>query len=88
MLLNINKIIIMVEIGTFKSYHSVDADGMCYVRGISRINDYNISSYDIFFKIYISEGIIYVDKYINNQLKGTVHCANRFEFEELPVKNI
>ena len=88
MLLNINKIIIMVEIGTFKSYHSVDADGICYVRGINRINDYNISSYDIFFKIYISEGIIYVDKYINNQLKGTVHCANRFAFEELPVKNI
>ena len=78
----------MVELGTFKSYHSVDADGMCYVRGINRINDYNISSYDIFFKIYISEGIIYVDKYINNQLKGTVHCANRFAFEELPVKNI
>ena len=88
MLLNINKIIIMVEIGTFKSYHSVDADGMCYVRGINRINDYNISSYDIFFKIYISEGIIYVDRYVNNQFDGTVHCANRFAFEELPVKNI
>ena len=78
----------MVELGTFKSYHSVDADGMCYVRGINRINDYNISSYDIFFKIYISEGIIYVDRYLNNQFDGTVHCANRFAFVELPVKNI
>ena len=78
----------MVELGTFKSYHSVDADGMCYVRGINRINDYNISSYDIFFKIYISEGIIYVDRYINNQFDGTAQCANRFAFEELPVKNI
>ena len=78
----------MVELGTFKSYHSVDADGMCYVRGINRINDYNISSYDIFFKIYISEGIIYVDRYVNNQFDGNVHCANRFAFEELPVKNI
>ena len=77
----------MVELGTFKSYHSVDADGMCYVRGINRINDYN-SSYDIFFKIYISEGIIYVDRYINNQFDGTAQCANRFAFEELPVKNI
>ena len=78
----------MVELGTFKSYHSVDADGMCYVRGINRINDYNISSYDIFFKIYISEGIIYVDRYVNNQFDGTAQCANRFAFEELPVKNI
>ena len=77
----------MVELGTFKSYHSVDADGMCYVRGLNRIKDYDISSYDIFFKIYISEGIIYVDRYVNNQFDGTVQCANRFAFEELPVKN-
>ena len=39
----------MVELGTFKSYHSVDADGMCYVRGLNRIKDYDISSYDTFF---------------------------------------
>ena len=77
----------MVELGTFKSYHSVDADGICYVRGLNRIKDYNISSYDTFFKIYISEGIIYVDKYINNQLEGTVQCANRFGFEELTDNN-
>ena len=77
----------MVELGTFKSYHSVDADGMCYVRGINRIKEYNISLYEVFFKIYISEGIIYVDKYINNQLEGTVQCANRFGFEELTYNN-
>lgn len=77
----------MVELGIFKTYHSVDSNGMCYVRGINRIKDYNISLYDIFFKIYISEGIIYVDKYINNQLKGTVQCANRFGFEELSIKD-
>ena len=77
----------MVELGTFKSYHSVDADGMCYVRGLNRIKDYDISSYATFFKIYISEGIIYVDKYINNQLEGTVQCANRFGFEELTYNN-
>lgn len=51
----------MVELGTFKSYHSVDADGICYVRGLNRIKEYNISLYEVFFKIYISEGIIYVD---------------------------
>ena len=77
----------MVELGIFRSYRSVDSNGMCYVRGINRIKDYNISLYDAFFKIYISEGIIYVDRYVNNQFDGTVHCANRFAFEELPVKN-
>lgn len=77
----------MVELGTFKSYHSVDADGMCYVRGINRIKDHNISSYDTFFKIYISEGIIYVAKYVNNQFDSTVHCSNRFAFEELTDNN-
>ena len=77
----------MVELGIFKSYHSVDSDGMCYVRGINRIKEYNISLYEVFFKIYISEGIIYVDKYINNQLEGTVQCANRFGFEELTYNN-
>ena len=60
---------------------------MCYVRGINRIKEYNISLYEVFFKIYISEGIIYVDKYINNQLEGTVQCANRFGFEELTYNN-
>ena len=77
----------MVELGIFRSYHSVGSNGMCYVRGINRIKDYNISLYDTFFKIYISEGIIYVDKYVNNQLKGTVRCANRFGFEELTDNN-
>ena len=77
----------MVELGIFKSYHSVDSNGMCYVRGINRIKEYNISLYEVFFKIYISEGIIYVDKYINNQLEGTVQCANRFGFEELTYNN-
>ena len=77
----------MGELGIFRSYRSVDSDGMCYVRGINRIKEYNISLYEVFFKIYISEGIIYVDKYINNQLEGTVQCANRFGFEELTYNN-
>ena len=77
----------MVELGIFRSYRSVDSDGMCYVRGINRIKEYNISLYEVFFKIYISECIIYVDKYINNQLEGTVQCANRFGFEELTYNN-
>ena len=77
----------MVELGIFRLYRSVDSDGMCYVRGINRIKEYNISLYEVFFKIYISEGIIYVDKYINNQLEGTVQCANRFGFEELTDNN-
>ena len=77
----------MVELGIFRSNRSVDSDGMCYVRGINRIKEYNISLYEVFFKIYISEGIIYVDKYINNQLEGTVQCANRFGFEELTYNN-
>ena len=77
----------MVELGIFRSYRSVDSDGMCYVRGINRIKEYNISLYEVFFKIYNSEGIIYVDKYINNQLEGTVQCANRFGFEELTYNN-
>ena len=78
----------MIELGIFKSYRSVDSTGICYVRGINRIKDYNIKIYNIFFKIYISEGIIFVDKYIDNHFEGTVQCANRFAFEELPVKNI
>ena len=77
----------MVELGIFRSYRSVDSDGMCYVRCINRIKEYNISLYEVYFKIYISEGIIYVDKYINNQLEGTVQCANRFGFEELTYNN-
>ena len=77
----------MVELGIFRSYRSVDSDGMCYVRGINRIKEYNISLYEVFFKIYISEGIIYVDKYINNHFEGTVQCANRFGFEELTFKD-
>ena len=77
----------MVELGNFKSYHSVDADGICYVRGLNRIKDYNISSYDTFFKIYISEGIIYVAKYVNKQFDSTAHCSNRFAFEELTDNN-
>ena len=77
----------MVELGIFKQYHSIDSNGICYVRGINRIKEYNISLYEVFFKIYISEGIIYVDKYINNQLEGTVQCANRFGFEELTYNN-
>ena len=62
----------MVELGIFRSYRSVDSDGMCYVRGINRIKEYNISLYEVFFKIYISEGIIYVDKYININRESTV----------------
>ena len=77
----------MVELGICRAYRSVDSDGMCYVRGINRIKEYNISLYEVFFKIYISEGIIYVDKYINNQLEGTVQCANRFGFEEITYNN-
>lgn len=76
----------MVELGIFKSYRSVDSDGMCYVRGINRIPDYNTTLYEKFFKIYISEGIIFVDKYVNKHFEGTIQCANRFGFEELTVK--
>lgn len=77
----------MVELGIFKSYRSVDSNGICYVRGINRITDYNTKMYDKFFKIYISEGIIFVDKYINNHFEGIVQCANRFGFEELTFKD-
>ena len=77
----------MVELGIFKSYHSVDSNGMCYVRGINRIKDYNISLYEVTFKIYISEGIIYVAKYVNNKFDSIVQCANRFGFEELMDNN-
>lgn len=76
----------MVELGIFESYRSVDSDGMCYVRGINRIRDYNTPLYNKFFKIYISEGIIFVDKYINKHFESTVQCANRFGFEELTIK--
>lgn len=77
----------MIELGIFKSYRSVDSNGICYVRGINRIKDYNIKIYNIFFKIYISEGIIFVDKYIDNHFEGTAQCANRFGFEELSIKD-
>lgn len=76
----------MVEIGNFKSYRSVDSDGICYVRGINRIKDYNTTMYEKLYKIYISEGIIFVDKYVNKHFESTVQCANRFGFEELTVK--
>lgn len=76
----------MVELGIFESYRSVDSNGICYVRGINRIKDYNIKIYDMFFKIYISDGIIFVDAYVNNHFEGTVQCANRFGFEELSTK--
>ena len=76
----------MVELGIFESYRSVDSDGICYVRGINRIKDYNTPMYNKFFKIYISEGIIFVDKYINKHFESTVQCANRFGYEELTVK--
>lgn len=77
----------MAELGFFESYRSVDSDGICYVRGINRIQDYNLLSYDKYFKIYISEGIIFVDKYVNKNFVGTVNCSNRFGFEELTVKD-
>lgn len=77
----------MVELGIFESYRSVDSDGICYVRGINRIKDYNTTMYEKFYKIYISEGIIFVDKYVNKHFEYTVQCANRFGFEELIVKN-
>lgn len=76
----------MVELGIFESYRSVDSDGICYVRGINRIKDYNTPLYEKFYKIYISEGIIFVDKYINKHFESTVQCANRFGFEGLTVK--
>lgn len=76
----------MIELGIFESYRSVDSDGICYVRGINRIKDYNTPLYEKFYKIYISEGIIFVDKYINKHFESTVQCANRFGFEELTVK--
>ena len=52
----------MVELGIFRSYRSVDSDGMCYVRGINRIKEYNIALYELLFRNNISEGRIYVDK--------------------------
>ena len=76
----------MIELGIFESYRSVDSDGICYVRGINRIQDYNTPLYNKFFKIKISEGIIFVDKYVNRHFEGTVQCANRFGFEELTIK--
>lgn len=76
----------MVELGIFKAYRSVDSDGICYVRGINRIKDYNTTMYEKFYKIYISEGIIFVDKYVNKHFEATAQCANRFGFEELTVK--
>ena len=75
----------MVELGNFKSYRSVDSDGICYVRGINRIPTYNLQSYNKYFKIYIYDGIIYVEKYLNNEIAGIVNCSNRFGFEELTV---
>ena len=53
----------------------------------SKIKEYNTPLNEVFFKIYITEGIIFVDKYVNNQLECTVQCANRFGFEELTVNN-
>ena len=55
----------MVELGKFKSYRSVDSDGICYVRGINRIPDYNLQSYDKYFKIYINQTIIGVSQYLD-----------------------
>ena len=75
----------MVELGNFKSYRSIDSDGICYVRGINRIPDYNLQSYAKYFKIYINDGIIYVVKYLNKEFAGIVNCTNRFGFEELTV---
>ena len=72
----------MVELGNFKSYRSIDSDGICYVRGINKIPNYNLQSYNKYFKIYIYDGIIYVEKYLNNDI---VNCSNRFGFEELTV---
>lgn len=79
----------MIELGIFESYRSVDSDGICYVRGINRIQRFNTKLtklYETCFKIYISQGIIFVDKYIDDGFVGTVQCANRFGFEELTVK--
>ena len=53
----------MVELGKFKSYRSVDSDGICYVRGINRIPDYNLQSYDKYFKIYINQTIVGIYQY-------------------------
>lgn len=75
----------MIELGIFESYRSVDSDGICYVRGINIIPDYNLQSYDKYFKIYINDGIIYVAKYLNKEFAGIVNCANRFGFEKLTV---
>lgn len=75
----------MVELGNFKSYRSIDSDGICYVRGINKIPNYNLQSYNKYFKIYIYDGIIYVEKYLNNEIAGIVNCSNRFGFEELTV---
>lgn len=75
----------MVELGNFKAYRSIDSDGICYVRGINKIPNYNLQSYNKYFKIYIYDGIIYVEKYLNKELVGIVNCSNRFGFEELTV---
>ena len=71
----------MIELGSFKSCRAEEMHGMCYIKGINRLKDTEVC--DMFFEIYISEGIIYVDKYVYGRCEGTIHCSNRFSFDEL-----
>lgn len=73
----------MVNLGSFKSCRLEEIHGMCCIKGINRIKDAEMC--DTFFEIYISDGIIYVDKYIYGHLEGTIHCSNRFIFDELTI---
>ena len=74
----------MIELGIFKSYRAEEIHGMCCIKGINRLEDAEMC--DTPFEIYISEGIIYVDKYVYGCCEGTVHCSNRFSFDELTIK--
>ena len=73
----------MVELGNFKSCRLEEIHGMSCIKGINRIKDAEIC--DTFFEIYISDGIIYVDKYVYGHLEGIIHCSNRFIFDELTI---
>ena len=74
----------MIELGSFKSCRAEEIHGMCCIKGINRIEDTELL--DVFFEIYISDGIIFADKYVYGHLEGTIHCSNRFSFEELTIK--
>ena len=74
----------MIGLGSFKSCRSEEMHGMCCIKGINRLEDTEMC--DVYFEIYISDGIIFVDKYVYGRCEGTIHCSNRFIFDELTLK--